>query len=246
MSNSLLINIILPVYNEESVLEKNVNTLKNYLINNLSGYNWQVIIADNNSQDNTSKIGHELAKQEKIKYFFIPQKGRGIAVRQAILENTADYYIYFDIDLATDLSALLVLTKYLIEEKYNMVVGSRFLPQSKITRSLLREIISRGYIFLARHILNTKLSDLQCGFKGIDQTIVNNIVTLTKDKEWFFDTEMLVLAEKNGFKIKEIPVTWVETRDINRKSKVKLIKSIYQFINNLIKFKFEKHEPRTI
>ena len=237
MLNSVQINIILPVYNEELVLEKNISILKDYLAYNLSSYNWQIIIVDNNSQDQTAQISQELAKQEKIKYFFIPQKGRGLALRRAFLENLGDYYIYMDTDLATELSALPDLIKYLAEEKYDLVTGSRFLPQSKITRSLLREIISHGYIFMAKIILSTKLSDLQCGFKGLNQAIVRNIIPQTKDNEWFFDTEMMILAERNGYKIKEIPITWVETRNTNRKSKVELIKSIWQFVRNLINFK---------
>jgi glycosyltransferase involved in cell wall biosynthesis len=237
MTNSFLINIILPVYNEELVLEKNITILKEFLANNLSSYNWQIIIADNNSQDQTAQIGQELAKQERIKYFFISQKGRGEALRRAFLDNLGDYYVYMDMDLATELSALPDLIKYLAEGKYDLVTGSRFLPQSKIARSLLREVVSRGYIFMARIILSTNLSDLQCGFKGINQAIIKNIVPQTKDREWFFDTELLVLAERKGYKIKEIPITWMETRNINRKSKVDLIKSIYQFINNLINFK---------
>jgi len=237
MLSSARINIILPVYNEESVLEKNINILKDYLSKILSFCNWQIIIADNNSKDQTAQISQELAKQERIKYFFIPKKGRGLALRRSFLENPSDYYVYMDIDLATDLSALPDLIKYLTEEKYNLVTGSIFLPQSKITRSFLREIISRGYILMVKTLLNTKLSDLQCGFKGLDQTIVKNIVSQTKDNEWFFDTELMLLSERAGFKIKEMPITWVEVRNINRKSKVKLIISIYQFMNNLIKFK---------
>jgi glycosyltransferase involved in cell wall biosynthesis len=237
MTNSFLINIILPVYNEELVLEKNITILKEFLANNLFSYNWQIIIADNNSQDQTAQIGQELAKQGRIKYFFIPQKGRGEALRRAFMENLGDYYVYMDMDLATELSALPDLIKYLAEEKYDLVTGSRFLPQSKITRSLLREVVSRGYIFMAKVILSTKLSDLQCGFKGINQTIVKNIVPQTKDREWFFDTELMVLAEKNDYKIKEMPIIWVETRNINRKSKVDLIKSIKNFVKNLFNFR---------
>ncbi|MFA5127193.1 MAG: glycosyltransferase [Patescibacteria group bacterium] len=227
----------MPVYNEEAVLEKNINLLKNFLENNLAGYDWQIIIADNASQDKTGAISKKLTTQEKIKYFFIPQKGRGLALRRAFLENPGDFYLYMDIDLATDLSAIPLMLDYLSREKYDVVTGSRFVPGSKISRSFLRKIISRGYIFIAQKLLDTRLSDLQCGFKGINSNTVKNITPQVRDNQWFFDTELMLLAEKNKCRLKEIPISWVETRSLGRKSKVKLIKSIYQFLINLFRLR---------
>ncbi|PWB38774.1 MAG: glycosyl transferase [Parcubacteria group bacterium] len=232
------INIVVPVFNEEAVLEKNILLLWEFAQKTLSHYNSQIIIADNNSRDNTAAIGQRLALSRGIKYFFIPQKGRGLALRKTFLENQADFHVYMDIDLATDLSALPVLVRALVEENYDLVTGSRFWPGSKIKRSLLREIISRGYIFLVKLMFRTKLTDMQCGFKGLNNRTVQNIVSQTKDQEWFFDTELLLLAEKNNYQVKQIPITWIETRNIGRKSKVRLAKDIWKFVTNLTKFKY--------
>lgn len=231
------INLVMPVYNEEAVLEKNISLLKNYLQINLANYDWQIIIVDNNSTDQTSKIGRHLAEQTRIKYFFIPQKGRGLALRRTFLNYQADYHVYMDIDLATDLAALPELIKYLDLEKYDLVIGSRFHKKSKISRSILREIISRSYMFLAKLIVGTKTTDLQCGFKGLNRKIVQEIIPQTKDQQWFFDSELVFLTERSNLKIAEVPVNWIETRNIGRKSKVKLIKSILEFLQNLINFR---------
>lgn len=232
------LNIIIPVFNEALILRENIGRLQNWLTDNLAIYDWQIIIADNNSTDQTGAIGRELtAADKRVRYFFIPQKGRGLALRRSFLEFPADFAVYMDVDLATDLSALPTMMRGLDNEAYDIVTGSRFAPGSQIQRSLLREIVSRGYVWLVKAMFHTPLSDLQCGFKGINKKVVANIVPQTKDKEWFFDTELLLLAEQNNYKIKSIPINWVETRSIGRKSKVKLIKSIAQFVHNLMKFK---------
>ena len=230
-------NIVIPVFNEQEILQANINILQTFCQKELSSYDWQITIADNGSSDETPIIGKKLATNTNIKYLYSSEPGRGQALRSAFLNSTADYCAYMDIDLATDLTALPLLIKKLDKENFDLVIGSRFHQQSKIQRSILREIISRSYIFFAKLIVGTKASDLQCGFKGFNQKVIQEFVAKTKDDKWFFDSELIFLVERAKLKICEIPVNWVETRNIGRKSKVKLIKSIWEFINNLIKFK---------
>ncbi|MBL7058560.1 glycosyltransferase [Patescibacteria group bacterium] len=232
------IDIILPVYNEEKVLRHNTLILLDFLKNNLSAYDFQIVITDNNSKDNTKKIGLELANIDGIGYIFTHQQGRGVALKKAFYGSRAEFCFYMDIDLATDLSALPNMIDMFVQEKYDIVVGSRFLPESKIERSLLREVLSRGYMQWAKFQLKINISDLQCGFKGINRRIINEVVPRVQDNNWFFDTELLTLASRDKkYKIKEIPIKWIEQRNYSRKSKVKLLKTIVEYIKSVNRIK---------
>ncbi|MBD3359736.1 MAG: glycosyltransferase [Candidatus Buchananbacteria bacterium] len=231
MDNKIL--LALPVYNEEKVLEKSVLKLYNYFKNNIKD-DWQIVIVNNASIDKTKKVADSLAQKFlKVDSLNLEDKGRGNALKNVWQKYEADIYAYCDIDLATDIFAFKKLFNSIINGSANIAIGARYIKGSQTKRTLNRLIYSKVYIFLVRLFFPTKIKDFQCGFKAVDKKTVSEILPLVKDKEWFFDTELLLIAEKNDFKIKEIAVQWKE----NPETKVKFIRTIYDYIENLIKFK---------
>ncbi len=229
--------IAIPVYNEEAILAENVMKIYDFLKKNIAD-DWQIVIADNNSIDQTSDIGKNLEKKfGEIKYLHIPQKGKGRAIRAAWESADAEVYIFMDADLATDLSALPALITAVGRENYDLAAGARFHKDSKVNRSLLRKFISKTYRFVLGLILNLKTKDAPCGFKAVNYKIVKNILPQIKNNEWFFDTELVILAEKENYKIKEIPVIWTEHKKIGRKSRVSFIKVSLGYLKEIWRLK---------
>jgi glycosyltransferase involved in cell wall biosynthesis len=204
---------IIPVYNEERRLEGNIETLHGYLTDRLSGYDWCIVIADNASTDATPQIAKRYAAEyERVAYHRLEQKGRGRALRETWMLSNADFVSYMDVDLSTNLKAVDEMME-LFAKGREVVLGSRLIAGANITRCRHREIISRGWNFLVGAVFNTRFSDAQCGFKGLTRAAKEVLVPQTEDSKWFFDTELLVLAEKQCFKMHEIPVEWVEDVD---------------------------------
>ena len=211
------INITIPAYNEEAVLKNNIINLASFCDTNLTD-DWLIVIANNNSNDSTALIGENLIKQNpKINLLNLTQKGKGLAIKAGWEIFSADYYVFMDADLATNLEALPRLIENL-KQGNDVTIGSRKLKQSKTQRSPIRKIVGWGYREVIRILLNLKLTDFACGFKGINEKTKQTILPKIKDREWFFDTELLYLAQQQGLKIKEIPVQWTETPDLRRKN----------------------------
>ena len=201
--------VVIPVYNEEKALPDSITKLRDFLSLNLK-HQWHIVIADNASTDKTWEIAQSLAKQyADVVPFHIDQKGRGRALRKVWLESKADIVSYMDVDLSTGLDAFPELVQAIIDGS-DIAIGSRLMRGSKTTRGLKREFTSRCYNLLIKVMFFTTLSDAQCGFKAVSRDCAQKILPLTKNNEWFFDTELLLLAMKNGYKIKEIPVTWID------------------------------------
>ncbi len=218
-SSDILVDVVIPVLNEAHVLEESVATVREFLRENLP-YRWQIVIVDNGSTDGTFDVAQNLAhKFEDVKFVHLEERGRGRALREAWMSSEADVVLYTDVDLSTDLAFLPKLVKALAGDGYDMATGSRLAKDSVTKRSFKREITSRVYNRFVKWILFTKFSDAQCGFKAVTREVVDKIVPQVKDQGWFFDTELLVLGEKQGYKIKEIPVVWTEDDD----SRVKII-----------------------
>jgi glycosyltransferase involved in cell wall biosynthesis len=229
--------IAIPVYNEESILAENAKKIYDFFKKNITD-DWQIVIADNNSNDRTGNIGKDLEKNFKeIKYLYISEKGKGRAIRAAWENAEADVYIFMDADLATDLSALPALVAAVSQENFDLAAGSRFHKNSKVKRSFLRKFISRAYRFILRLALRSKIKDAPCGFKAVNSKIIKNIVPQIKNNEWFFDTELVILAEKNNYSIKEIPVIWTEHKKIGRKSRVNFIKVSLGYLKEIWRLK---------
>ncbi len=230
--------IAIPAYNEELILEKSIYKLLDFCNKNLSD-SINIIIADNNSKDKTSQIAKSLAaKFSNVQYLFIEKKGKGIAIKQAWQSQIADIYCFMDADLATDLSSLPLLISE-IKKGNDMVIGSRFHPNSKVKRLFVRKLFSFGYFLLAKILLGVKTKDLPCGFKAINAKIKENILPYVKNQEWFFDSELVILSEKNGFKVKEIEVVWQDIREGEDKSKVNAISLGFNYLKELLRIKKE-------
>ncbi len=199
------IDVVVPVYNEQLVLKKNIAKLHSFLKNNVSD-EWRIIIANNASSDDTLLIAQNLKKQYKnIRVVHLDQKGRGRALKKAWGESAADIMCYMDVDLATGLDAFPVLIKS-IKQGAAVATGNRYDLSSSIKRKLSRLILSYGYSTLARLIVKTQIRDLQCGFKAISRSTKEALLPLLSNPGWFFDTELLVWAEKLGYPIAQIPV----------------------------------------
>ncbi len=227
------VDVVIPVYNEEHILGQSVAALRHFLGQNQS-QTWKIVIADNASIDSTWEVAQDLAQQyTDVSSLHLDEKGRGRALRRAWLESSADIVSYMDVDLSTDLKAFPELIQA-IEDGYDIAIGSRLLPGSSVTRSFKREFISRSYNLLIKAMFLGKFSDAQCGFKALSSKAVRELVPLIKDQEWFFDTELLILAEKKGYRIKEIPVAWAEDPD----SRVAVIKTVRDDLKGLLRMRF--------
>lgn len=238
------VDIVIPVYNEEHVLARSVSTLRAFLRDNLA-HTWRVVVADNASTDGTLRVAQALAEQYpgEVAIVNLPQKGRGRALRAAWLGSEADVLAYMDVDLSTELSALPPLVDAIAVGGYDVAIGSRLARGAQTTRSLRREVISRVYNLLIKAVHFTRFSDAQCGFKAISRQAARELVPLVKSEEWFFDTELLILAEKGGYRIKDIPVRWVEDPD----TRVKIASTVSEDIRGLLRLRFSRipKRPRT-
>ena len=225
------LNVIIPAYNEGQVIFQTIMCLCSYLREMLYA-DWRIIVADNGSTDNTAD--RVMAAQEvygpRVIRHVIPERGRGRALTQALGLFRADVAVYMDADLSTGLVALNTVTQSVLDGQ-DLVVGSRLLPSSRVQgRSFKREVLSRGYSLLARAVLGIwDIRDFQCGFKALSPLAVSGLVPLVKDTGWFWDTELIALAKKNGYKVKEEPVTWVDDPD----SKVNVWKTAWGDLKGL-------------
>ena len=205
-----VLDVVVPVYNEETDLEPSVRRLHRHLTEQFP-FPFRITIADNASTDATPVIAHGLAAElPNVAVRRITQKGRGRALREAWTASDAQVLAYCDVDLSTDLAALAPLVAPLISGHSDLAIGTRLSPSSRAVRGVKREIISRCYNLLLRGTLAARFSDAQCGFKAIRADVAQRLLPLVEDTGWFFDTELLVLAERSGLRIHEVPVDWVD------------------------------------
>jgi len=229
------VDAVIPVYNEERDLEGSVTRLREFLLQH-APYDWRIVVADNASTDRTLAIAKELAARYpgQVSYVHLDQKGRGRALRKAWTESNADIVSYMDVDLSTDLSAFVPLIDSLTGGEYDVAIGSRLKKGSHVQRGLKREVISRIYNLMVKVMFWNRFSDAQCGFKAVTRRAVRDIVPLIKDQAWFFDSELLLLAERVGYKIFEVPVTWRDDPD----SRVKIVSTAWEDIKGLFRVRF--------
>ena len=204
------VDVIVPVYNEERELASSVLRLQSFLQTSFP-YDFRVIVADNASTDSTLEIAQRLAQRhDRIGVVHLDAKGRGRALRQVWLASDADVVAYMDVDLSTDLKALLPLVAPLVSGHSDVAIGTRLGRGSKVVRGPKREFISRSYNLILRTVLRASFSDAQCGFKAVRREVADQLLPLVEDNNWFFDTELLVLAERSGLRIHEVPVDWTD------------------------------------
>jgi len=205
------VNIVIPVYNEEKELHASMETLTQYCEKNLLDFSWHITIADNASTDDTDEIAQALARTNpRIRAVHLEKKGRGRAVKHVWQKHTADINAYMDVDLSSDLKHFPPLLRSLTRG-YDLSIGTRNAWGARVYgRSLLRTLTSKTYIYLIKLFFWVHFSDAQCGFKAVSRRVVDDLIPLVADNEWFFDTELLVISEKSGFRIYEEPVTWID------------------------------------
>ena len=227
------IDIVLPVYNEEQALPRNVLILTDFLRSNLANP-WQIIIADNASTDQTRSVSEMLCERYPgVNYLYLPQKGRGRALRTAWLDSTADIVSYMDVDLSTDLTHFPQLIQSL-ESGFDIAIGSRLSKGSRVQRSLRRELISRIYNLMIKSMFFTGFPDAQCGFKALTKEAARAIVPKVKNNNWFFDTELLLIANKGRYRISSVPVKW----DDDPASTVNVARTATEDIKGLLRLRF--------
>lgn len=227
------VDAVIPVYNEAHVLEKSVATLSAFLTAHLP-YDWRIVVADNASTDRTLAVAERIAHENRrVTVLHLDQKGRGRALKAAWLASDADVLSYMDVDLSTDIRAYPALVRAIAEEGYDVATGSRLAPGSRTTRGLKREILSRGYNLLIKAAFRTHFSDAQCGFKAISRKAARELLPRIENNEWFFDTELLILAERHGYRVKDLPVRWVDDPD----SRVDIRKTVLEDLQGLWRLK---------
>jgi glycosyltransferase involved in cell wall biosynthesis len=229
-----LVDVVVPVYNEEGCLAAGIQRL----VGHLRGLpiRWRVVIADNGSTDGTWEVASRLAASlPGVRARHLDRKGRGLALRTVWTESDADVLSYMDVDLSTDLDGFLPLVAPLLSGHSQLAIGSRLLPGARVTRSFKREVLSRGYNGLLRLVLRVRFSDAQCGFKAIRADAARRLLPLVQDDRWFFDTELLTLAERDGMRIFELPVDWEEDTD----SRVDVPSTILQDLRGILRLRLD-------
>jgi glycosyltransferase involved in cell wall biosynthesis len=231
---TITVDVVIPVYNEERVLDQSIATLREFLQQRCP-YRWRIVIADNASVDRTLEVARQLSSlYPEVHYVHLDQKGRGRALRRAWLESEADVVCYMDVDLSTNLEAFPQLIEGLIKEGYHIAIGSRLKKGAEVQRQLKREIISRCYNLLIKLMFQNRFSDAQCGFKALTRTAVEHLVPMVEDQGWFFDSELLLRAEQKGYRIHEVPVNWIDDLD----SRVNIVQTAWGDFKGLIRVRF--------
>jgi glycosyltransferase involved in cell wall biosynthesis len=227
------IEVVVPVYNEAHVVEANVRGLHAYLRNCLP-YTSTITVVDNASTDGTFDIAHSLSYElEGMNVMRLRDKGRGRALRSAWIGSDARVVAYMDVDLSTDLTALEPLIEPLLDGSSDLGVGSRLAPGAVVARSRRRELISRAYNLLVRRLLRSRVSDAQCGFKAARRETIQALLPLVEDESWFFDTELIHVAERLQMRIHEVPVEWTEDSD----SRVRLIATAIEDLRGIARLR---------
>ena len=207
------VDIVVPVHNEEASLESSIRRLHDFLCEAMP-YRWRIVIADNASTDGTLAVAQALcADLSHTTVRHLDAKGRGRALRAAWSDSDADVLCYMDVDLSTDLRGLLPLVAPLVSGHSQIAIGSRLARGSHVVRGLKREVISRCYNRILRYGLRARFSDAQCGFKAIRADAARRLLPEVEDQGWFFDTELLICAQRHGMRIHEVPVDWVDDPD---------------------------------
>ena len=232
------VDVVIPCYNEVAVLRQSVETTLAFL-DGQPAYRWRIVIADNGSTDGTRDLAVALENEHpgRVRALAITQKGRGLALKEAWLASDADVVAYMDVDLSTDLAHLPELVGRVASGRCDLAIDTRLARGAKTRRSLKREITSRGYVALIRLTFpRLRITDAQCGFKAISRQAAQALVPRIQNRQWFFDTELLILAHRHGYRICEVPVRWVEDPD----SKVKIVKTAIEDIRGLARMRFSR------
>lgn len=236
MSAPPAVDLVIPVLDEAHVLERSVASLRAHCAAHLAPYRWRIVIVDNGSTDGTAEVAERLAARHpgEVAVLTLPVAGRGRALRLAWTTSTADACAYCDVDLSTDLAALRPLLDAVLTGGCDVATGSRLVRgRSEVRRSWQRTLLSRGYNLILRLVLRVRFTDAQCGFKAVSRRAIRELVPSVRDESWFFDTELLVLAERQGYRVGDLPVRWVEDDD----SRVKIVRTVWDDLKGVARLR---------
>ena len=230
------IDVVIPVLNEEQALPGCIAQLREFLGKSLTEHQWRIVVADNGSTDGTLDIAKAAAHAhfDQVGYVHLDVRGRGRALRKAWLESEADVVSYMDVDLSTGLDAFPTMVNGIVNDGYHVAFGSRLAKGARIKRSPKRELISRAYNMIIQGMMQTGFKDAQCGFKALSRGAAQVLVPAILNNHWFFDTELLVIGEKRGFRMLEVPVSWNEDSD----TRVKIISTVTEDLKGLARLRF--------
>jgi 4-amino-4-deoxy-L-arabinose transferase-like glycosyltransferase/glycosyltransferase involved in cell wall biosynthesis len=229
------VDVVVPVHNEERCLAASIRCLRSYLDHDFP-FDAVVTIADNASTDRTMVVAANLADElDGVRVVHLDQKGRGRALRAAWLASDAEVVAYMDVDLSTGLEALLPLVAPLLSRHSDVAIGTRLARSARVHRGTKRQLISRTYNALLHTVMHNRFSDAQCGFKAVRRDVVGALLPLVEDEGWFFDTELLLLAEHNRLRIHEVPVDWIDDPD----SKVHIVHTALADLKGMLRVKRE-------
>ena len=237
------VDVVIPVHNEERVLEQSLRRVHHHLRHEFP-FSARITIADSASTDSTLAIARVLAHElSGTRVIQLGEKGRGRALRAAWTLSDATVLVYMDVDLSTDLNALLPLVAPLLSGHSDLAVGSRFAHGARVQRCLKRELISRAYNVILRLSLGSRVSDAQCGFKAGRRDALQALLPAVENEQWFFDSELLHLAEHDGLRIHEVPVDWTEDPD----SRVHIAGTAIEDLRGIARLRRNgrTHEPTT-
>jgi putative flippase GtrA len=223
------IDVVVPVYNEEAALERSIRRLHRFLSAEFP-FTWRIVVADNASSDATPAIAAALALElPGVAVLRLERKGRGHALRAAWSASRARVVCYMDVDLSTDLRGLLPLVAPLMSGHSDLAIGTRLAHGARVVRGPKRELISRGYNHLLHATLRARFSDAQCGFKAVRRDALDSLLDAVRDDAWFFDTELLIVAQRRGLRIHEVPVDWIDDPD----SRVRIVRTAFEDLRGI-------------
>ena len=229
-----VVDVVVPVYNEERDLGPSIRKLHAFLRTQFP-FSSVITIADNASKDGTLALAQQLSSElPGVRVLHLDQKGRGRALRQAWSKSDAQVVAYMDVDLSTDLKALLPLVAPIVSGHSDLATGSRLARGSRTKRGPKREFISRTYMLILRLALGAGFTDAQCGFKAVRASVARDLVNVVEDNTWFFDTELLILAQRRGLRLHEVPADWTDDPD----SRVAIVRTAIDDLKGVWRMRF--------
>lgn len=236
VSRGVDVDVVVPVYNEQATLKDSICRLHGFLTEHFP-FMWRIVIADNASTDATPSIAAALAEElDGVSHLRLNRKGRGLALREAWSRSDARVVSYMDVDLSTDLRGLLPLVAPLLSGHSDVAIGSRLARGAEVVRGPKRELISRTYNTILHATLRVRFTDAQCGFKAVTRGAAAQLLPQVRDDGWFFDTELLVLAGRDGLRIHEVPVDWVDDPD----SRVDIVHTAIEDLKGIARLAFAR------
>ncbi len=226
-----VVDVVVPVFNEAHVLVEQIHRLHGALTVSLP-VPWRITIVDNGSTDGTAQLARELdAELDTVASLQLAAQGRGRALRAGWTQSRAEVLAYTDVDLSTDVAALFPLIASVLSGHADVAIGSRLAPGARCRRGLKRDFISRAYNLLLHVVLGTRFLDAQCGFKAVRADVARALLPEVVDEAWFFDTELLVRAERHNLRVVEIPVEWVDDPD----SRVEILPTAWEDLRGILR-----------